>query len=72
LAELSAGSVVTCGRAWPAQLIDTGAAGMVITETIQSAIDSATLKGDTHVEKQQAVNSKDVDAVVVETAKELC
>ena len=43
----------------------------MISETIQSAIDSATLKVDKHAEKQLDVNGKDVDAVVVETAEQL-
>lgn len=53
------------------ELIDTGEACLVIGETIQSAIDRATLKVDKHVEKQLDVDSKDVDAVVVESAKQL-
>ena len=55
------------------ELIDAGQACLLVIgeSTIQSALEKAGLKPDKHVEKQVDASSKDVDAAVVDTAKQL-
>jgi uncharacterized membrane protein len=55
------------------ELIDAGQACLLIIgeSTIQSAIEKAGLKPDKNVGKQVDASSKDVDAAVVDTAKQL-
>ena len=53
--------------------IDAGEACLLVVgeSTIEDAIDKASLKADKHVKRQLSVNATDVDAAVVETAKQL-
>jgi uncharacterized membrane protein len=55
------------------ELIDAGQACLLVIgeSTIQSAIENAGLKPDKHAEKQIDASSKDVEAAVVDTAKQL-
>jgi uncharacterized membrane protein len=55
------------------ELIDAGQACLLVIgeSTIQSALEKAGLKPDQHVQKQVDASSKDVDAAVVATAKQL-
>jgi uncharacterized membrane protein len=55
------------------ELIDAGEACLLVVgeSTIQDAIDKASLKAEKHVQRQLDVSSSDVDAAVVETAKQL-
>jgi uncharacterized membrane protein len=55
------------------ELIDSGEACLLIVgeSTIEDAIHKAGLKAEKETEKQLDINSKDVDAAVVETAKQL-
>ena len=55
------------------ELIDSGEACLLVVgeSTIQDAIDKASLKAEKHVQRQLDVSSADVDAAVVETAKQL-
>ncbi len=55
------------------ELIDAGQACLLVIgeSTIQSALEKAGLKPDNHVEKQVDASSKDIDAAVVDTAKQL-
>jgi hypothetical protein len=55
------------------ELIDAGEACLLVVgeSTIEDAIDKAALKADKQVKRQLDVSSADVDAAVVETAKQL-
>jgi uncharacterized membrane protein len=55
------------------ELIDAGQACLLVIgeSTIQSAIEKAALKAEKHVDKQVDASGKDVDAAVVDTAKQL-
>jgi len=55
------------------ELIDAGEACLLVVgeSTIEDAIDKASLKAEKHVKRQLSVNATDVDAAVVETAKQL-
>ena len=55
------------------ELIDAGRACLLVIgeSTIQSALEKAGLKPDRHVEKQVDASSRDVDAAVADTAKQL-
>ena len=55
------------------ELIDAGEACLLVVgeSTIEDAIDKASLKAEKQVERQLDVSSADVDAAVIETAKQL-
>jgi uncharacterized membrane protein len=55
------------------ELIDSGQACLLVIgeSTIQSALQKAGLQPDRHVEKQVDASSKDVDAAVMDSAKQL-
>ena len=55
------------------ELIDAGQACLVVVgqSTIQAAFDKAELKAERHAQKQLDVSSKDIDASIQETAKQL-
>ena len=55
------------------ELIDAGEACLLVVgeSTIEDAIDKASLKAEKQIKKQLDVSSADVDAAVVDTAKQL-